>query len=38
MRRRLVALGLMVGSALGMAGALLQGHTRNPLGDPGLLG
>jgi iron complex transport system permease protein len=32
------ALGLMVGAALGMAGALLQGHTRNPLGDPGLLG
>ena len=32
------ALGLMVGLALGMAGALMQGHTRNPLGDPGLLG
>jgi ABC-type Fe3+-siderophore transport system permease subunit len=31
-------LGLMVGAALGMAGALMQGHTRNPLGDPGLLG
>src|SRR3712207_6722091 len=28
----------MVGMALGMAGALAQGHTRNPLGDPGLLG
>ena len=31
-------LGLMVGLALGAAGALMQGHTRNPLGDPGLLG
>jgi ABC-type Fe3+-siderophore transport system permease subunit len=31
-------LGLMVGAALGAAGALMQGHTRNPLGDPGLLG
>ena len=32
------ALGLLVGLALGVAGALMQGHTRNPLGDPGLLG
>jgi ABC-type Fe3+-siderophore transport system permease subunit len=32
------ALGLLVGLALGIAGALMQGHTRNPLGDPGLLG
>lgn len=31
-------LGLVVGSALGIAGALMQGHTRNPLADPGLLG
>ncbi|WP_346620523.1 iron chelate uptake ABC transporter family permease subunit [Blastococcus montanus] len=31
-------LGLMVGAALGIAGGLMQGHTRNPLGDPGLLG
>ncbi len=31
-------LGLLVGMALGVAGALMQGHTRNPLGDPGLLG
>ena len=31
-------LGLLVGTALGIAGALMQGHTRNPLGDPGLLG
>ncbi|RBY97348.1 iron ABC transporter permease [Blastococcus sp. TF02-8] len=32
------ALGLLVGLALGVAGTLMQGHTRNPLGDPGLLG
>jgi iron complex transport system permease protein len=32
------ALGLVVGLALGVAGALMQGHTRNPLADPGLLG
>lgn len=31
-------LGLLVGLALGAAGALIQGHTRNPLADPGLLG
>jgi iron-siderophore transport system permease protein len=31
-------LGLLVGLALGAAGALMQGHTRNPLADPGLLG
>ena len=31
-------LGLEVGIALGVAGALIQGHTRNPLADPGLLG
>lgn len=31
-------LGLLVGAALAMAGALIQGLTRNPLGDPGLLG
>jgi len=30
--------GLLVGSALGLAGAILQGATRNPLADPGLLG
>jgi iron complex transport system permease protein len=30
--------GLVVGIALGMAGALVQGHTRNPLADTGLLG
>ncbi|KXF51711.1 iron ABC transporter permease [Rhodococcus sp. SC4] len=32
------ALGLIVGMALGVAGALIQGHTRNPLADAGLLG
>ncbi len=31
-------LGVLVGLALGAAGALMQGHTRNPLADPGLLG
>ncbi|MHA6795204.1 FecCD family ABC transporter permease [Pseudonocardia bannensis] len=31
-------LGILVGAALGLAGALIQGHTRNPLADPGLLG
>src|SRR4051794_41837835 len=31
-------LGVAVGLALGVAGALMQGHTRNPLADPGLLG
>ncbi|RZS41200.1 iron complex transport system permease protein [Herbihabitans rhizosphaerae] len=30
--------GLLVGIALGIAGTLIQGHTRNPLADPGLLG
>ncbi len=32
------ALGLLVGVALGLAGAVMQGLTRNPLADPGLLG
>lgn len=31
-------LGLMIGAALGMAGAALQGLLRNPLAEPGLLG
>ncbi|MGH3565637.1 MAG: FecCD family ABC transporter permease [Pseudonocardia sp.] len=31
-------LGIIVGLALGVAGALMQGHTRNPLAEPGLLG
>jgi iron complex transport system permease protein len=30
--------GLIAGGALGMAGSLMQGLTRNPLADPGLLG
>jgi iron complex transport system permease protein len=30
--------GLVVGAALGVAGVLIQGHTRNPIADPGLLG
>ncbi|GAA4975092.1 iron chelate uptake ABC transporter family permease subunit [Kineococcus glutinatus] len=30
--------GLAAGAALGGAGALMQGHTRNPLADPGLFG
>jgi iron complex transport system permease protein len=31
-------LGLLVGAALGIAGAAMQALTRNPLADPGLLG
>lgn len=31
-------LGLLVGAALGVAGAVMQALTRNPLADPGLLG
>jgi iron complex transport system permease protein len=31
-------LGIMVGAGLGVAGALMQALTRNPLADPGLLG
>ncbi|MEU4424738.1 iron ABC transporter permease [Actinoplanes sp. NPDC024001] len=31
-------LGVLCGLALGAAGALMQGHTRNPIADPGLLG
>lgn len=31
-------LGIVVGAALGVAGALMQALTRNPLADPGLLG
>lgn len=30
--------GLLVGAALGAAGALMQGVTRNPLAEPGILG
>lgn len=32
------AAGILVGAALGLAGALMQSLTRNPLADPGLLG
>ncbi|MFE2598858.1 FecCD family ABC transporter permease [Streptomyces sp. NPDC059396] len=31
-------LGLLVGTALGLAGAVMQALTRNPLAEPGLLG
>lgn len=31
-------LGLLVGAALGLSGAALQGYLRNPLAEPGLLG
>lgn len=31
-------LAVVVGAALAVAGTLAQGHTRNPLADPGLLG
>ena len=31
-------IGLAVGAALGLAGAVMQGVTRNPLADPGILG
>ncbi|WP_254787006.1 iron ABC transporter permease [Curtobacterium sp. MCBA15_001] len=31
-------IGAAVGAALGVAGLLMQGHTRNPLADPGLFG
>ncbi|MFT4124036.1 MAG: iron ABC transporter permease [Microbacteriaceae bacterium] len=32
------ALGLLVGCCLGVAGAVMQGQTRNPLADPGIFG
>ncbi|GAB3260823.1 iron ABC transporter permease [Alteromonas gracilis] len=31
-------LAMIVGAALGLAGAIMQGVTRNPLADPGILG
>ena len=31
-------IGLIVGAALGLAGVVMQGVTRNPVADPGLLG
>ncbi|AIQ63844.1 iron ABC transporter [Paenibacillus stellifer] len=33
-----IAAGLLVGAALAVSGAIMQGLTRNPLADPGLLG
>ena len=38
MRIPRTVVGLAVGAALGIAGALIQGFTRNPLADPGILG
>lgn len=38
MRLSRTLFGLAVGVSLGLAGALMQGLTRNPLADPGLLG
>jgi iron complex transport system permease protein len=32
------ALGFLIGGALGLAGAVLQGYLRNPLAEPGLMG
>ncbi|MFC7819015.1 FecCD family ABC transporter permease [Streptomyces sp. NPDC057367] len=37
-RQSRTVLGLLAGAALGLAGAVLQALTRNPLADPGLLG
>lgn len=31
-------IGVLAGAALGLAGALMQGHTRNPIADPSILG
>lgn len=33
-----MVLAILVGAALGMSGAAMQGYTRNPLADPGALG
>jgi iron complex transport system permease protein len=33
-----LVLGLMIGAALGLSGAMMQGLFRNPLADPGLVG
>ncbi|WP_200837607.1 iron chelate uptake ABC transporter family permease subunit [Ruania rhizosphaerae] len=38
MRMPRTLVGLAVGAALGLAGALIQALTRNPLADPGILG
>lgn len=38
MRLPRTLLGILVGAALGLSGTLLQGATRNPLADPGIMG
>lgn len=38
MRLPRTVVALVAGAALGLAGAVMQGHTRNALADPGLLG
>lgn len=38
MRLPRTLVGIMVGAALGLAGVLLQGITRNPIAEPGILG
>ncbi|MFV5994451.1 FecCD family ABC transporter permease [Streptomyces sp. NPDC056231] len=38
MRLPRTLIGLMVGAALALAGTVLQGITRNPIADPGILG
>ncbi|MFT4187422.1 MAG: iron ABC transporter permease [Aeromicrobium sp.] len=38
MRLPRTILGLLAGAALGLAGTILQGLTRNPLADPGVMG
>jgi iron complex transport system permease protein len=38
LRQPRTIVGLLVGAALGVAGAVMQAVTRNPLADPGLLG
>ena len=38
MRAPRTVLGLLVGTALGLSGAMIQALTRNPLADPGILG
>ncbi len=38
MRLDRTVVGVLVGAALGAAGALMQGVTRNPLAEPGILG
>ncbi|WP_217146982.1 iron chelate uptake ABC transporter family permease subunit, partial [Streptomyces sp. AC627_RSS907] len=38
MRLPRTVVGVMVGAALAMAGTVMQGITRNPIADPGILG